>query len=278
MRCPACGAPINTDHRFCSICGSELASVRPADIASRSSDSTGHTEYCPACGASVNSLDSFCDNCGTSLIDEQKERQQQLARSQTARDIGASNARTPMPAAPTGDMSRRSDSRPTAQETRQSRLNASHYPISDSINDRSVVEGRSFLFWLIISICTFGIGFIVYIYLTLDDMRRHIQFDGHSDQERHSQNIRAELIAVASLFLVGIPFYFYVKYNAFDKHLRYEHGTFSSKLANAWTMVILFVVSLLFTSVLIGIIGWIIIIYLEYDWQEKFNRHILTKH
>lgn len=57
--CPACGAPVGDDKRFCSACGHGMPPV----------DGTDRRPACGACGAAVAEDARFCPTCGWKLPD-----------------------------------------------------------------------------------------------------------------------------------------------------------------------------------------------------------------
>lgn len=60
-RCPACGAVMGKDARFCSSCGRRMPEiVTPAPQAPENADII----YCPECGAMRKEGDAFCEVCG----------------------------------------------------------------------------------------------------------------------------------------------------------------------------------------------------------------------
>mgnify|MGYP005835027047 CR=1 FL=1 len=71
--CPACGAPVGPNSRFCPQCGAALAiAAPPADQATETppptdQPATAGTGHCPACGAPVSPRSRFCPQCGAAL-------------------------------------------------------------------------------------------------------------------------------------------------------------------------------------------------------------------
>ena len=208
-------------------------------------------------------LGSYCENCGTSLAVDP--------------DAGNSSSSAIPKAghAPSGSGS--TDGSYYLGRQREAPPK-SPYPIATPKGDGSVVEQRSFTFWLVLTICTLGLAYLVYIYLSLDDLQRHIWFDGHSDQERRSQRTHAGPIAMLSVIFVGLPIYYYTKYSVMDRHLRHEHGQFASKLPSPNIMVGLVVLCFVLSFTGIGLISWAIVLYLDNSWQNVFNAHIASPH
>ena len=70
-RCPACGAGMSRDARFCSSCGQRMPEeTSEPETAPDLKDVT----YCPACGAMCKGEDAFCAVCGHNYKEaEEKE-------------------------------------------------------------------------------------------------------------------------------------------------------------------------------------------------------------
>jgi predicted nucleic acid-binding Zn ribbon protein len=67
MRCPACGAAIEQDDKFCYACGAPTKSATEA--------AGTDPQRCPACGGAIGDGDAFCGNCGAALGDAPEELQ-----------------------------------------------------------------------------------------------------------------------------------------------------------------------------------------------------------
>lgn len=61
-RCPACGAVVPSDNRFCSACGAPVAKAAESTVPAASGN-----KYCPNCGNVVEDDACFCCVCGTRL-------------------------------------------------------------------------------------------------------------------------------------------------------------------------------------------------------------------
>lgn len=62
-RCPACGAGMGKNARFCSNCGRRMPENAPAAEAAPAAEDVS---YCPDCGAMRKEAESFCPVCGHS--------------------------------------------------------------------------------------------------------------------------------------------------------------------------------------------------------------------
>lgn len=62
-RCPACGAVMAKNARFCSNCGRRMPEPAPEQ---ESTPAAAEVSYCPECGAMRKEEDAFCDVCGHS--------------------------------------------------------------------------------------------------------------------------------------------------------------------------------------------------------------------
>lgn len=66
-RCPACGAAMSRDARFCSSCGQRMPEPEPEFTPAPEAE---ETLYCPVCGAMRQAEDAFCGVCGHSFGEE----------------------------------------------------------------------------------------------------------------------------------------------------------------------------------------------------------------
>lgn len=58
--CPLCGAPVDSNAAFCSVCGGQLPPSKPNIADSQESNS----RFCTFCGAVLDEEDLFCPVCG----------------------------------------------------------------------------------------------------------------------------------------------------------------------------------------------------------------------
>ena len=80
-RCPACGAVMAKNARFCSNCGRRMPESAPeAECAPAAEE----LSYCPECGAMRKGEDEFCDVCGHSYLAEAAERPAESAPEERA--------------------------------------------------------------------------------------------------------------------------------------------------------------------------------------------------
>lgn len=63
-RCPACGAAMSREARFCSSCGRRMPEPEPE---AQPAPEAEQTLYCPECGAMRQAEDAFCCVCGHSF-------------------------------------------------------------------------------------------------------------------------------------------------------------------------------------------------------------------
>ena len=69
-RCPACGAVMAKNARFCSNCGRRMPEPAPEPEPAPNAD----VVYCPECGAMCKDADEFCVVCGRSLREAPAEK------------------------------------------------------------------------------------------------------------------------------------------------------------------------------------------------------------
>lgn len=75
--CPVCGSPNSPERKFCSNCGTDLASKGP-----QSPWGIQQPNTCPSCGLPNPPGQRFCYNCGTNLAGGQQPQQQQQEQPQ----------------------------------------------------------------------------------------------------------------------------------------------------------------------------------------------------
>ena len=160
-------------------------------------------------------------------------------------------------------------------------LNVKNLEISEKEESQSIglyigncnIKPRNYWKWLLISIITLGIGFVVYNYLVFTDMKKHFE-NHHLPVGEVSAPIDDEpwiplILLVAAPFTAGISlaaFAFY-KYEKMHKHLANEHTAYEPQCMSGIQVIV--------WSICTFFVGFF---FAEAQFQRAWNYHIFKTH
>jgi hypothetical protein len=166
------------------------------------------------------------------------------------------------------------------------------------------LEQRNFWLWFVITICTFGIGGIVYMYLNLDDLNKLDKYPRPKGVPSTEVSLALVIVLCCCLPPIGAIIAQYYKFDKLHNYIKYHPqkqrtqvvsggkfllisiigaiiisgassvmGTAFSIIASTGTPGPWFLISRLFTAFtsLLSLGLSIYILILNYQWQEAFN-------
>ncbi|MCG3218264.1 MAG: zinc-ribbon domain-containing protein [Candidatus Heimdallarchaeota archaeon] len=230
--CNECGYKLDSNDEFCPSCGTtalvEQVSSEKTSFASQAFQGA----YCISCGSMLDQGVAFCSECGASSDSKSPQPVQLEARQQTSPGYGS---RTPA-------------------------------AVSTSYKQTSAPT-RIWINWMIISLCTMGIGYLVYIYLNFEDTRSHWNRHHLSKNIPNSERLDTDpnlviIMLLLCFFYIPIFILIFIKHEKMYKHLTYE-GAYDRGVSGAAALVI---------SICTFGIG---LLFIDYKWQELFNEHLI---
>ncbi|MHA1911219.1 MAG: zinc-ribbon domain-containing protein [Candidatus Kariarchaeaceae archaeon] len=231
--CNECGYKLESNDEFCPSCGATTIAEQPSSGKVSFASQAFQGAYCASCGAMLDQGVSFCSNCGSS-----------------------SDAKTSQPVQPQA-----------SQHTETARYTPGAPVGGLSGYKQTSAPVRIWFNWLIIALCTGGLGYLVYLYLNFEDTKSHWNYHHLNNNVSNSERFDTDSSLIVVLLLLTflyIPFFIviFMKHEKMYKHLAYE-GAYDKGVSGA--------MALLITICTFGI-G---LLFIDYKWQEIFNEHII---
>lgn len=223
--------------------------------------------FCSNCGKDLTENEMFCGNCGTK--NEVKAAKDMAPPSHTIYTPDSSTPQAP---------SYVESGQPMAQAPVQSGIGYG------GPNQFLLPQTRDFWMWLILGICTCGIGAIVYLYHNFNDTRKlevAVRMRGGGGQF-HMNHTSDPWVGVIAYFVCS-PVATIMKYNNLNNFINYYGDAIrdprpatASKVIGVWIGAFFsFIFGILILPLLLLAFGLIFYaIYLEKEWQDVLNFHI----
>ena len=171
MICNNCGGFIDSDEKFCGVCGEDVGSQL---IQSAQKHQTNGKKFCGICGTKLLVGNVFCTKCGTSATD---------AQPMTSRE---SMALRPTPSGEHAKYGKHSKRTPVKPEM------PSHYPSDQSERNKKPIRIWAICLIAVLVLGAVGIGYWVWQgYVSNDDLERRLEIGDNSSfyVERFSVDI-----------------------------------------------------------------------------------------
>jgi hypothetical protein len=266
--------------------------------------------YCPSCGAVTSEKDQFCPYCGADLTeDEQHSKKSQVSSSYDDESQSANFAYEEQPPPPPPpEKSMYGDS----YKEEYSYGYTSQQQTRPGVAYVEPLQTRNYWIWLLIIICTGGLGAILYLYLTLSDLNK---LDTHPKPagvpSTHIDMNQMLIILLFGIFCgfsgIVIMYLNYIKYDKLHNYIEAHPIRQQNKCASGTKYLLVSIVATLLSSVsfvfvymalmitggfstaggslaliiLFSVIGLISLglgifrLILEYQWQEAYNERAL---
>ena len=166
----------------------------------------------------------------------------------------------------------------------------------------SPVPERNFLLWFVLGIITVGIGFLIYLYLNLEDLEKHSHYPLELKAEPMKINTSSLLMlfffSICCLFIPILWYMYYLKYASLYNHIREQKNEtapvkisrpifYMISLVGSHLLALVPSIVMLATSIDLRttypiwfwiltasiIICTLITAVFDYYWQRAFNQH-----
>ncbi|MCE7736879.1 MAG: hypothetical protein GPJ54_18490 [Candidatus Heimdallarchaeota archaeon] len=142
---------------------------------------------------------------------------------------------------------------------------------------------RDFFLWLILGICTCGIGGLVYFYHNFNDVRNLEMITKYQSTDQMMRNRTNDPAIALLVYFICSPIAYIMKYSNLNDYLNFYGNRYTDpapatpgKLIGVWALTFftfifgIFIIPLLFVA--FAMIFYII--YLEKQWQDSLNFQI----
>jgi hypothetical protein len=221
--------------------------------------------FCGECGTRAEQGAKFCQSCGSTLASFETPAK-------------------PLEPSPSSDYQQPTSTQPV-EYTQPLGYNQGGYSQPGGYAPQSTSQGyigqypqtRSYINWFLISIFTFGIGYVFYAYFVAEDLEKLEMYSQHNYGNAYvTPNTRVSPVEMILWYIFFSPVYLYKKYNSLYQHLNLAHGEKPSIPSGQTVLIAMGITIFTFWLVLPIFIFAVVFLVWENQWQNAMNRHIIN--
>ena len=225
------------------------------------------TIRCENCGTENELTSSYCQSCGNTLM--AKGKQASPAKTEDHKTYQDPHQQ-PIQHPPPQQYSVQTPQYPTMQPVSTPGYSSIPVPYP---------EYRSYRYWLLLSIITFGIANIIYQYKISEDLTHLEHHTKHNYTEWAPYHTRVNVGEMLIFLIIFAPIFYYKKYNTLHQHLKVAHNEHRNLPLSGQEAVIFGILGFFFGIITLGlgfIVFFFVSLHFESKWQNALNQHIIN--